>query len=108
MTGLFRWPLSQSVFLSLHELVTLALPVLPTRQPLSNLSPAGFSYRNGGLGAGVFPEALLQPGTWAGGRVGRFRAQELFLPLTSFLLQGSLGPLALGTVSQTEGTEFRG
>lgn len=70
MTGLFRWPLSQSVFLSLHELVTLALPVLPTRQPLSNLSPAGFSYRNGGLGAGVFPEALLQPGTWAGGASG--------------------------------------
>lgn len=42
------------------------LPWPPTPQPLSNLSPAGFSYRNGGLEAGVFPEALLQPGTWGG------------------------------------------
>lgn len=106
MTGLSRWPLSQSFCLSMSWLPWPS-QCYPPPQPLSNLSPAGFSYRNGGLGAGVFPEALLQPGTW-GGRVGGFRAQELFLPLTSFLLQGSLGPLALGMVSQTEGTEFRG
>ncbi|XP_007453720.1 PREDICTED: basic proline-rich protein-like [Lipotes vexillifer] len=45
--------------------VTLAPPVLPpphSNQPLSHRCPTGFGYRNGGLGARVFPETHAQPG----------------------------------------------
>lgn len=35
------------------------------------------------------------------------QTQELLLSVTSFLLQGSLGPMALGMVSRTEGTVQR-
>lgn len=89
-------------------------PMLPpphSNQPLSHRCPTGFGYRNGGLGAGVFPEARAQPGAWGCwvGWGGGFWAQGLLLPLTfSFFFQGSLGLMAFGMMSWTQGTPCRG